>query len=145
MQNFIKILSFIKKQKIAIDLGTANTLVWVTGQGIVANEPTVVATSVDDNKVVAVGIEAKKMLGRTPDSLVAEYGITEAKPKLSPLVARKYNESVGGRLNDNLPFLAVVRTVLEPEGEQRVSANKLTLDFYSRLDPELKPSFSRPD
>ena len=88
MQNFIKILSFIKKQKIAIDLGTANTLVWVTGQGIVANEPTVVATSVDDNKVVAVGIEAKKMLGRTPDSLVAvrpmrdgviaDYQVTEA-------------------------------------------------------------------
>lgn len=48
-----------QRKKIAIDLGTANTLVWVAGEGIVANEPTVVATSVDDNKIVAVGIEAK--------------------------------------------------------------------------------------
>jgi rod shape-determining protein MreB and related proteins len=53
-------------QRIAIDLGTANTLVWVAGQGIIANEPTVVAVSVEDNKVVAVGNEAKRMLGRTP-------------------------------------------------------------------------------
>ena len=78
---------FIKK-KIAIDLGTANTLVWVAGEGIIANEPTVVATSVEDNKVVAVGEEAKKMLGRTPDSLIAnrpmkdgviaDYQVTEA-------------------------------------------------------------------
>ncbi|HCR36199.1 rod shape-determining protein [Candidatus Woesebacteria bacterium GWC2_33_12] len=80
--------NFVVKQKIAIDLGTANTLVWVLGQGIVANEPTVVATSVDDNKVVAVGEEAKKMLGRTPESLIAvrpmrdgviaDYQVTEA-------------------------------------------------------------------
>ncbi|KKP46891.1 MAG: Rod shape-determining protein mreB [Candidatus Woesebacteria bacterium GW2011_GWA1_33_30] len=88
MQNVFKMRNFLVKQKIAIDLGTANTLVWVLGQGIVANEPTVVATSVDDNKVVAVGIEAKKMLGRTPESLIAnrpmrdgviaDYQVTEA-------------------------------------------------------------------
>ncbi len=56
---------------IAIDLGTANTLVWIAGKGLIVNEPTVVATTVDDNKIVAVGEEAKKMLGRTPESLVA--------------------------------------------------------------------------
>ena len=88
MQNFFNMKNFVVKQKIAIDLGTANTLVWVLGQGIVANEPTVVATSVDDNKVVAVGEEAKKMLGRTPESLIAvrpmrdgviaDYQVTEA-------------------------------------------------------------------
>ncbi len=76
------------RKNIAIDLGTANTLVWVAGEGIIANEPTVVATSVDDNKVVAVGEEAKKMLGRTPESLIAnrpmregviaDYHVTEA-------------------------------------------------------------------
>jgi rod shape-determining protein MreB len=76
------------RKKIAIDLGTANTLVWVAGQGIVANEPTVVAVSVDDNKVVAVGEDAKKMLGRTPEALmasrpmregvIADYIVTEA-------------------------------------------------------------------
>lgn len=75
-------------QRIAIDLGTANTLVWVAGAGIVANEPTVVAISQEDNKVVAVGNEAKRMLGRTPDNLlalrpmregvIADYEVTEA-------------------------------------------------------------------
>lgn len=66
-----------QRKKIAIDLGTANTLVWVAGQGIVANEPTVVATSVDDNRIVAVGEEAKKMLGRTPESLIANRPMRE--------------------------------------------------------------------
>ena len=56
------------RKRVAIDLGTANTLVWMSGIGIVTNEPTVVAISAEDNKVVAVGEEAKKMLGRTPDS-----------------------------------------------------------------------------
>lgn len=65
------------RKNIAIDLGTANTLVWVAGQGIVANEPTVVATSVDDNRIVAVGEEAKKMLGRTPESLIANRPMRE--------------------------------------------------------------------
>jgi len=49
------------RKNIAIDLGTANTLVWVAGEGLVANEPTVVAISSDDNKVVAVGEEAKRI------------------------------------------------------------------------------------
>lgn len=76
------------RKRIAIDLGTANTLVWLAGEGIVANEPTVVAVSTDDNKVVAVGEEAKKMLGRTPETLtasrpmregvIADYQVTEA-------------------------------------------------------------------
>jgi rod shape-determining protein MreB len=76
------------RKRIAIDLGTANTLVWVAGEGLIANEPTVVAISSDDNKVVAVGEDAKKMLGRTPESLIAsrpmregviaDYQITEA-------------------------------------------------------------------
>src|SRR5512141_852008 len=76
------------RKNIAIDLGTANTLVWVAGAGLVVNEPTVVAISADDNKVVAVGEEAKKMLGRTPEALIAsrpmrdgviaDYQITEA-------------------------------------------------------------------
>jgi len=76
------------RKNIAIDLGTANTLVWVAGEGLIANEPTVVAISSDDNKVVAVGEDAKKMLGRTPESLIAsrpmregviaDYQVTEA-------------------------------------------------------------------
>jgi rod shape-determining protein MreB len=76
------------RKNIAIDLGTANTLVWVAGEGLVVNEPTVVAISSEDNKVVAVGEEAKQMLGRTPESLIAsrpmrdgviaDYQVTEA-------------------------------------------------------------------
>lgn len=59
------------KPKLGIDLGTANTLVFLPGQGIVLNEPSVVAISEIDNKVVAVGVEAKEMIGKTPDSIIA--------------------------------------------------------------------------
>jgi rod shape-determining protein MreB len=56
---------------LAIDLGTANTLVYIKGKGIVMDEPSVVAVNKDTNKVLAVGREAKSMLGRTPGSIVA--------------------------------------------------------------------------
>jgi rod shape-determining protein MreB len=75
-------------RKIGIDLGTANTLVFVPGKGVVINEPSVVAISLYDNKVLAVGNQAKEMLGRTPDTIVAsrplkdgviaDYRVTEA-------------------------------------------------------------------
>ncbi|MDO8560685.1 MAG: rod shape-determining protein [bacterium] len=77
---------FIKK--IGIDLGTANTLVFVQGVGIVINEPSVVAVSTEDNKILAVGNGAKDMIGRTPetiiayrplkDGVIADYRVTEA-------------------------------------------------------------------
>ncbi len=72
---------------IGIDLGTANTLVWVRGAGIVLNEPSVVAIETGGNKVVAVGSAAREMLGRTPDTMravrpmkdgvIADFEITE--------------------------------------------------------------------
>lgn len=75
-------------KKIGIDLGTANCIVWLEGEGIILQEPTVVAIAVDDNRVVAVGNEAKQMLGRTPgnirasrpmrDGVIADYQVTEA-------------------------------------------------------------------
>ena len=75
-------------RKIGIDLGTANTLVFVPKQGVVVNEPSVVAVSVDDNTVLAVGNEARDMIGRTPetivayrplrDGVIADYRVTEA-------------------------------------------------------------------
>lgn len=61
---------FIKK--LGIDLGTTNVLVYVPKKGIVVNEPSVVAISKADGKVLAVGLEAKDMIGRTPDTIVAE-------------------------------------------------------------------------
>jgi rod shape-determining protein MreB and related proteins len=79
---------FVTNKRIGIDLGTANTVVYLAGKGIVLNEPTVVAVTVEENKVVAVGKEAKEMLGRTPgnivamrplrDGVIADYSITEA-------------------------------------------------------------------
>jgi rod shape-determining protein MreB len=75
-------------KKIGIDLGTANTLVYLPHKGIIINEPTVVAVSIVDNRIMAVGQEAKEMLGRTPDTIIAhrpmkdgviaDYRITEA-------------------------------------------------------------------
>lgn len=75
-------------KRIGIDLGTANTLVYLAGEGIVLNEPTVVAVTAEENRVVAVGREAKEMLGRTPgniiahrplrDGVIADYTTTEA-------------------------------------------------------------------
>lgn len=75
-------------KKVSIDLGTANSLVYLAGEGIVLNEPTVVAVSTDDNQVLAVGHEAREMIGRTPgniiasrpmrDGVIADYIITEA-------------------------------------------------------------------
>ena len=75
-------------RKIGIDLGTVNTVVFVPGRGFIINEPTIVALSVPDNTVLAVGKEAKEMIGRTPadiaayrplkDGVIADYYITKA-------------------------------------------------------------------
>ena len=77
---------FVKK--IGIDLGTTNTLVFIPKKGIIINEPSVVAISVLDSKIIAVGNAAKEMLGRAPDSIIvakplkdgviADYRVTEA-------------------------------------------------------------------
>lgn len=65
------------RKKIGIDLGTANTLVYVAGRGIVLNEPTVVAYSADDRRIVAVGDEAREMLGRTSGTIMAQRPMRE--------------------------------------------------------------------
>ena len=75
-------------KKLGIDLGTANTLVFLPGKGIILNEPSVVAVSEGDNQILAVGLEAKEMIGKTPDSIIAyrpmrdgviaDYRVTEA-------------------------------------------------------------------
>jgi len=75
-------------RKIGIDLGTTNTIVFVPGKGFIINEPTIVALSMPDNTVMAVGREAKDMIGRTPadiiayrplkDGVIADYYITRA-------------------------------------------------------------------
>lgn len=64
-------------KKIGIDLGTANSLVYVEGKDLIINEPTVVAISVEDKKVLAVGSEAKEMLGKVPDNIIASRPLQE--------------------------------------------------------------------
>jgi len=97
---FRKFFGFLSSD-IGIDLGTANTLVYVRDQGIVLREPSVVAVQAGTNKVLAVGNEAKRMLGRTPgnivairplkDGVIADFEITEA--MLSHLIRKAH----GGR------------------------------------------------
>jgi len=89
------------RKEIGIDLGTVNVLVYIRGAGIVLQEPSVVALSIDENKIVAVGEEAKAMLGRTPDAIevirpmrdgvIADYQITEA-------MLRYFIAKVAGRI-----------------------------------------------
>lgn len=81
-------MAFSFSPKLGIDLGTTTVLVFVPGKGIVLNEPSVVAVSQRDNKILAIGNEAKEMIGRTPDEIIAyrpmkdgviaDYRVTEA-------------------------------------------------------------------
>lgn len=96
--------------KLGIDLGTANTLVFVPGKGIVLNEPSVVAISEIDKKVLSVGNDAKEMVGRTPDTIVAyrpmrdgviaDYRVTEA-------MLRYFIDKALGRFNIFKPEVMV--------------------------------------
>ncbi|MGD8517799.1 MAG: rod shape-determining protein, partial [Anaerolineae bacterium] len=95
---------------IGVDLGTVNVLVWVRGKGIILNEPSVVAIALTDNKIVAVGADAREMLGRTPetievarplrDGVIADYVVTEA-------MLRYFIEKVAGRLRLFKPIIAI--------------------------------------
>src|SRR3954464_545488 len=88
--------------RIGIDLGTTTVLVFVPGKGIVLNEPSVVAVSQRDNKILAIGNDAKEMVGRTPDSIIAyrpmkdgviaDYRVTEA-------MLRYFIDKAMGRFN----------------------------------------------
>jgi rod shape-determining protein MreB and related proteins len=87
-------------KKVAIDLGTTNILVHVPKRGIVINEPSVVAISKDDKKVLAVGVEAKDMIGRTPDTIVAERPLKDgviANYRTTEAMLRYFiNKALGG-------------------------------------------------
>jgi rod shape-determining protein MreB len=97
-------------KQIGVDLGTVNVLVWVKGRGIILQEPSVVAIATSENKIVAVGTEARAMLGRTPetievarplrDGVIADYVVTEA-------MLRYFIEKVAGRLRLVKPVIAI--------------------------------------
>ncbi len=102
-------MGFFSK-KLGIDLGTTSTLVYVPGKGIVLNEPSVVAVSEEDNKIMAIGLEAKQMIGRTPDNIIAyrpmkdgviaDYRVTEA-------MLRYYINKALGKWNLSKPEVLV--------------------------------------
>lgn len=95
---------------IGVDLGTVNVLVWVRGKGIILQEPSVVAIALNDNKIVAVGSDARDMLGRTPDTIevarplrdgvIADYVVTEA-------MLRYFIQKVTGRIRMFKPLIAI--------------------------------------
>jgi len=96
--------------KIGIDLGTCNSVVFIPGKGAVLEEPSVVAVALAENKILAVGTEAKEMTGRTPDTIrvyrplkdgvIADYRITEA-------MLRYFIERAGGRFRLLKPELMI--------------------------------------
>lgn len=109
-----KLQSFVSDD-IGIDLGTANTLVYVRGRGIIINEPTVVAVNKKTGQVVAVGVEAKRMLGRTPehinairplvDGVISDFEVTEE--FLAHLIRRAQGDSkkiLGPRIVIGVPY-----------------------------------------
>lgn len=97
-------------KKLGIDLGTANILVYVPGRGVVLNEPSVVAVSEQNNQILAIGLEAKRMIGKTPESIIAyrpmkngviaDYRVTEA-------MLRYYIEKALGKWNVFKPDVLV--------------------------------------
>ena len=117
-------------RKIGIDLGTANTLVFVPGKGIVINEPSVVAVSLIENKVLAVGNEAKEMLGRTPDTIVASQPLRDgaiADYRVTEAMLRYFINKVTGRLR-----------ILRPEIVLSIPAGITSTERRAVIDAALK-------
>ncbi len=114
-------------RKIGIDLGTANTLVFVPGKGIVINEPSVVAISLIENKVLAV---AKEMLGRTPDTIVASQPLRDgaiADYRVTEAMLRYFINKVTGRLR-----------ILRPEIVLSIPAGITSTERRAVIDAALK-------
>ncbi len=97
-------------KRIAIDLGTANVLVYLPKRGIVINEPSVVALSTDNNRIVAIGAEAKEMLGRTPDTIVASRPLRDgviADYRITQAMIRHYINKVSGGFRLSRPDVMI--------------------------------------
>src|SRR5438132_1636568 len=93
---------------LGIDLGTANTLVHVRGRGILLREPSVVAIEKENRKILAVGEDAKRMLGRTPGNIVTSRSIRIAGDEMDEAIAsyvrRTYNLFIGDRTSEMTKF-----------------------------------------
>ena len=116
-------------KNIGIDLGTANTLVYVDGKGIVTNEPSVVAKNTQTEEIIAVGEEARAMIGRTPaniaairpmkDGVIADYDTTAAMLKYF------MNKALGGKANHPQVMICVPSGVTEVEKRAVIDAAKV--------------------
>src|SRR5438046_3056670 len=142
---------------LAIDLGTANTLVYVKGQGILLNEPSVVAVQPDSRggrKVLAVGAEAKRMLGRTPgniqairplkDGVIADFEVTEAmvqygKPKYNLLIGERTAELIKITIGSAYPGSEL--QMMEIKGRDLVAGVPKTVEI---TDEEIRDSLLEP-
>lgn len=120
--------------KLGIDLGTANTLVFVPKKGIVLNEPSVVAVSLADNKVVAVGNEAKRMVGKTPDAIIAYRPMKDgviADYRITETMLRYYIKKALGRWNIAKPEVLISVPAGVSSTEKR-SVNEASLKAGSK-------------
>ncbi len=114
-------------KKVAIDLGTTNVLVYVPKRGIVINEPSVVAISSEDRQVLAVGMEAKDMIGRTPDTIIAERPLKDgviANYRTTEAMLRYFiNKALGGvRLSRPEVMIAVPAGITSTERRAVIDA-----------------------
>jgi len=113
--------------KLGIDLGTTTTLVYIPEKGVVLNEPSVVAVSLEDKKILAVGADAKVMIGRTPDSIVAYRPMRDgviADYRVTEVMLNYYMNKALGRFNMMKPevILSVPAGVTSTERRAVVEA-----------------------
>ncbi len=97
-------------RKLGIDLGTTTILVYLPGKGVVLNEPSVVAVSEEDNSVLAIGSEAKKMIGKTPGSIIAYRPMKDgviADYRVTELMLRYFIEKALGKWNFMKPDVVI--------------------------------------
>lgn len=97
-------------RRIAIDLGTTNVVVFVPKKGVVINEPSVVALQTSDSKVMAIGSEAKDMLGRTPDSIMASHPLQDgaiANYRVTRAMLKSFIDRVMGRIRFYKPEIMI--------------------------------------
>ena len=109
-------------KRIAIDLGTTNILLYILKKGIVVNEPSVVAMQVENNQIVAIGSEAKKMIGRTPESIVAAYPLTDgviANYNVSETMLRYFINKLSPRIRFSRPEVMIAVPIGVTSTERR--------------------------
>jgi rod shape-determining protein MreB len=113
-------------KRLGIDLGTTNIRIYIPSKGIVINEPSVVALDATQNKVMAVGEEAKRMLGRTPETIVAAYPLQNgviANYRITEAMLRYYLNKISGRVRLFKPDIMVALPAGVTSTERRAAVD----------------------